>query len=170
MLNDPTLDLPPVYTAHTSTGNELKTTIISIFQLFKSAVNSSMNKDNFNNIFRVYHLDKLFMELKNACHSYAYPDSDDMAIPSVAIATDHLTKHLLDTIKAIGCTFHEKLENSHICSNYIVCKWIYIFSIHCCHYFNIELTSGCHYDFNLFKTEISVQLIDNVKSFNSHVE
>lgn len=170
MLNDSTLDLPPIYTAHTSLGNELHTTTASLFQLCKTAMNSHIKKDDFNNILRVYQLDKLFMEIKNASHSSVHLDSDEMAIPSVAIATDNLNKNLLNTIKTIGCTFHEKLEHPHICSNYYICKWIYIFSIHSCHYFNIKLVSDCHYDFDLSKTDIPIKPVVYNANSNNYVE
>ncbi|VVC32765.1 High mobility group box domain,Maelstrom domain [Cinara cedri] len=171
MLYDSTLDLPPIYTAHDSNGNELMITIASLFQLCKSATNDSISRNDFNNILRVYHLDKLFMEVKNASYSSAYPDSDVKAIPSVAIATENLSKDLLNIIKTVGCTFHEKLERSHVCSNFYVCKWIYIFSTHCCHYFNIKLVAGCHYDFDLSKTEVSVEVdpVDKVETSKNYV-
>lgn len=121
------------------------------------------DKDDFNNLLRVYHLDKLFMELKNVSHKIKYPGIDEIALPSVAMATENLAKDMLNTIKSIGCAFHEKLEQAHVCSNYYVCKWIYIISTHCCQYFNIKLVPGCHFDFNLSQTEIPVeQKIENL--------
>ncbi|XP_029345597.1 protein maelstrom homolog [Acyrthosiphon pisum] len=152
VLNDLALDMPPVYTAHTPIENELMITSSSLFKLFESAVRDAERTD-FNNIIRVYHLDKLFMELKNACYKVKHPGTDDLALPSVAMATDSLSKDVLSTIKTIGCHFHEKLEHIHGCSNYFVCKWINILSAHCCRFIDIELVSGCHYDFDLSKTE-----------------
>lgn len=170
MLTDSTLDMPPIYTAHTSSGNELHTTTASLFQLCKTAMNNLIKKDNFNNILRVYQLDKLFMEIKNASHRSTYLGSNEMAIPSVAIATENLNKNFLNTIKKIGCTFHEKLEHPHVCSNYYICKWIYIFSIHSCHYFNIKLISNYHYDFDLSKSEIPVQSVVYNEISNNYVQ
>jgi len=156
VLNDLALDMPPVYTAHTHIENELMITSASLYKLFESAVRDSERTD-FNDIIRVYHLDKLFMKLKNACYKVKHPDIDDLALPSVAMATDSLSKDVLTTIKTIGCDFHEKLEHIHGCSNYFVCKWINILSAHCCRYLDIELVSGCHYDFDLSKTECSFE-------------
>jgi len=152
VLNDLALDMPPVYTAHKQIENELKITSTSLSKLFASAVRDAGRTD-FSDIIRVYHLDKLFMKLKNACYKVKHPDTVDLALPSVAMATDSLSKDVLTTIKTIGCDFHEKLEHIHGCSNYFVCKWIHILSAHCCRYIDIELISGCHYDFDLSKTE-----------------
>jgi len=152
VLKDLALDMPPVYTAHSPIENELMITNASLFKLFESAVKNPERTD-FNNIIRVYHLDKLFMNLKNACYKAKYPDTNDLALPSVAMATDSLSKDVLSSIKTIGCNFHEKLEHIHGCSNYFVCKWINILSAHCCRYFDIELVSGSHYDFDLSNKE-----------------
>lgn len=161
-MNDSTLDLPPLYTAHTSTGNELMTTISSLYQLYQSAVKNAF-KDDFNNLLRVYHLDKLFMELKNVSYKIRFPGKNESALPSVAMATENLSKDMFNTIKTIGCGFHEKLENAHVCSNYYVCKWIYILSTHCCQYFDVQLVSGSHYDFDLSKMEYNIEEnIDNL--------
>jgi len=153
VLNDLALDMPPVYTAHSHIENQLMITKASLFKLFNSAVTDVVLRTDFNNIIRVYHLDKLFMELKNACYKVKHPDTNDLALPSVAMATDSLSKDVLSTIKTIGCNFHENLEHIHGCSNYFVCKWINILSAHCCRYIDIELASGCHYDFDLSETE-----------------
>lgn len=158
ILNDQTLDMPPIYTAHSYIGNELMITSSSLYQLYQSAVKYP-ERDDFNNLIKVYHLDKLFMELKNVSYKFKNPYDDDKAIPSVTIATDNLTKDMFNTIKSIGCTFHEKLEYAHVCSNFFVCKWIYILSTHCCQYFNIKLIAGSHYDFDLPKAEI--QILEN---------
>jgi hypothetical protein len=147
--------MPPIFTAHTSIGNELMITTSSLYQLYQSAVKYP-ERDDFNNLIKVYHLDKLFMELKNVSYNFKNPNDDDKAIPSVAIATDNLTKDMFNIIKSIGCTFHEKLEYAHVCSNFFVCKWIYILSTHCCHYFNIELVAGSHFNFDLPKAEIQI--------------
>lgn len=163
MLNDSTLDMPPIYTAHTSTGNELMITSASLYQLYQSTVLNA-SKDDFNNLFKIYHLDKLFMELKNVSYNIKFPTKNEKALPSVAMATESLTKDMFNTIISIGCDFHEKLEHAHVCSNYHVCKWIYIFSTHCCQYFDIKLIPGCHYDFDLSKIVIPVEEnIDNFK-------
>lgn len=156
VLNDPTLDMPPVYTAHTPIDNELMITGTSLFKLFGSAVKNA-DRNYFNNIIRVYHLDKLLMELKNRCHKIRYPESEDLALPSVAMATDTLTKDVFSTIISIGCNYHEKLEHSHVCSNFFVCKWIHIVSAHCCRYFDIKLAPGCHYDFDLSEIENPIE-------------
>ncbi|XP_022163726.1 protein maelstrom homolog [Myzus persicae] len=156
VLNDPALDMPPVYTAHRPIENELMITSASLFNLFKSAVEDAGRTD-FNNIIRVYHLDKLFMQLKNACYKVKHPDTDDLALPSVALATDSLSKDVLTTIKTIGCNFHEKIDYPHVCSNYFVCKWINILSAHCCRYFDIKLVTGSHYDFDLSKYCSSIE-------------
>ncbi|XP_060874198.1 protein maelstrom homolog [Metopolophium dirhodum] len=152
VLNDLALDMPPVYTAHAPIGNELMITRESLFKLFKTVIRDA-EKTDFNNIIRVYHLDKLFMELKNTCYKVKHPDTNDLALPSIAMATNSLSKDELTTIKTIGCNFHEKLEHIYGCSNYFVCKWIHILSAHCCRYIDIQLVSGCHYDFDLSKTE-----------------
>jgi len=156
ILSDLTLDMPPIYTAHTPIENELMITSSSLFKLFESAVRDAERSD-FNNIIRVYHLDKLFMKLKNACYKVKNPGTHDLALPSVAMATDSLSKDVVNTIKTIGCSFHEKLELAHVCSNYFVCKWINILSAHCCRYVDIELVSGRHYDFDLPKTDCPVE-------------
>lgn len=155
-MNDPALELPPIFTAHSAHANEIMVTSSSLFQLYSCAVNYA-DKDDYNNLLRVYHLDKLFMEMKNTSHSNRYPNSDDKALPSVAMATESLTKDMFSTIKSIGCKFHEKLEHAHVCSNYYVCKWIYILSTHCCQYYDIKFKPGHHYDFDLTKSEISVE-------------
>lgn len=156
VLNDPTLDMPPVYTAHTSIDNELMITSTSLFKLFGSAVKNA-DRNYFNNIIRIYHLDKLLMELKNKSHKIRYPESEDLALPSVAMATDNLTKDVFSTIISIGCDYHQKMEHSHVCSNFFVCKWIHIVSAHCCRYFDIKLAPGCHYDFDLSEIENPVE-------------
>jgi len=156
VLNDSTLDMPPIYTAHTPIENELMITSASLFKLFESAVKDAERTD-FNDIIRVYHLDKLFMGLKNACYKVKHPDTNDLALPSVAMATSSLSKDLLGTIKSIGCDHHEKLELTHGCSNYFVCKWINILSAHCCRYFDIKLIPGYHFDFDLIKTNSSFE-------------
>jgi len=156
ILTDLTLDMPPVYTAHTPIENELMITNASLFKLFESAVRDAERSD-FNNIIRVYHLDKLFMKLKNACYKVKNPGIHDLALPSVAMATDSLSKDVLSTIKTVGCNFHDKLELAHVCSNYFVCKWINILSAHCCRYVDIELVAGRHYDFDLSKTNSPVE-------------
>jgi len=162
VLNDLALDMPPVYTAHTSIENELMITSSSLFKLFESAVRDA-ERDDFNNMIRVYHLDKLFMNLKNACYKVKYPNKDDLALPSVAMATDSLTKDVITTVKTLGCKFHENLDAVHVCSNYFVCKWINIISAHCCRYFDIELVPGYHYDFDLSKIVSMVEEnIDNI--------
>lgn len=166
VLNDSTLDLPPVYTAHTSTGNELMITTSSLYQLYQSAVKNAY-KDDFNNLLRIYHLDKLFMELKNVSYKIKSGNSES-ALPSVAMATENLSKDMFNTIKSIGCSFHEKLENGHVCSNYYVCKWIYIMSTHCCQFFDVKLVPGSHFDFDLSKTEYNIEEnIDNLCISNS---
>lgn len=156
--------MPPIYTAHTSTGNELMITSASLYQLYQSTVLNAC-KDDFNNLFKVYHLDKLFMELKNVSYNIKFPTKSDIkALPSVAMATESLTKDMFNTIISIGCDYHEKLEHAHVCSNYHVCKWIYIFSTHCCQYYDIKLIPGCHYDFDLSKIVIPFEEnIDNLK-------
>ncbi|KAL4083257.1 hypothetical protein QTP88_028587 [Uroleucon formosanum] len=156
ILNDLTLDMPPVYTAHTPIENELMITSSSLFKLFESAVLDAERSD-FNNIIRVYHLDKLFMKLKNACYKVKNPGARDLALPSVAMATDSLTKSVMNTIKSTGCNFHERLELAHVCSNFFVCKWINILSTHCCRYVDVELISGRHYDFDLSKINSPVE-------------
>lgn len=154
--------MPPLYTAHTSTGNELMITTSSLYQLYQSAVKTAY-KDDFNKFLRIYHLDKLFMEVKNKSHNIRYPDVFEKALPSVAMATESLSKDMFDTIKFIGCEFHEKHEHAHVCSNYYVCKWIYIFSTHCCQYFNIKLVSGCHFNFDLSRIQTPVEeIIENL--------
>lgn len=163
MLNDSTLDMPPIYTAHTSTGNELMITSASLYRLYQSAVSDAC-KDDFNNLLKVYHLDKLFMELKNMSHNIRFPNKNEKALPSVAMATESLTKDMFNTIVSIGCSFHEKLEHAHVCSNFHVCKWIFIFSTHCCQYFDIKLISGCHYDFDLSKTVTAIE--DSYENLN----
>jgi len=163
VLNDLTLDMPPVYTAHTPIENELMITSASLYQLFQSAVKDA-DRDDFNNIIRVYHLDKLFMELKNVSHTIRHPETDDLAIPSVAMATDNLKNDVLNSIVSIGCNFHEKLEQPHVCSNYFVCKWIYILSAHCCRYFDIKHVSGCHYDFDLSETESPIEYFGKINN------
>jgi len=161
MLNDPNLDIPPIFTAHTSTGKELMITNLSLFQLYKSVVQYA-DRSDFNRLLSVYHLDKLFMEMKNVSHEIQHPNKIEKALPSVALATDNLTKDVINTIVSIGCSYHEKLGYSHVCSNYYVCKWIYIISTHCCQYFNIKFIPGCHYDFNLSVTEVPFE-----KDFNN---
>lgn len=148
--------MPPIFTAHTSIGNELMITNSSLYKLYQCAVKYP-DENDFNNLIKVYHLDKLFMELKNVSYKFKNPHDDDNAIPSVAIATDNLTKDMFNTVKTIGCTFHEQLEYSHVCSNFYVCRWIYILSTHCCQYFNINLVPGCHFDFDLSKTEEQIE-------------
>lgn len=161
--------MPPMYTAHSSTANELMITSSSLYQLYLSSVKNAC-KDHFNSLISIFHLDKLFMELKNISHDIRHKDENIKAVPSVAMATDNLTRDMFNTIKSVGCNFHEKLEHAHICSNYYVCKWIYIFSTHCCHYFNIKLVSGCHYDFDLSNSEKPIEeVIENLnisKNFN----
>lgn len=156
VLDDLTLDMPPVYTAHTPIGNELMITSASLFKLFESAVRDAERSD-FNNIIRVYHLDKLFMNLKNACFKVKHPGKVELALPSVAMATDALSKDVLTVMKTVGCDFHEKLDDIHVCSSYYVCKWIHILSAHCCRYFDIQLVPGCHFAFDLSKTDSSVE-------------
>lgn len=163
VLNDSSLDMPPIYTAHCSTDNELMITSSSLYQLYLSSVKYA-DRDHFNNLLRVFHLDKLFMELKNKSYKIRHPEKSEMAVPSVAMATDNLTKDMFNTIISIGCNFHEKLEHAHICSNYYVCKWIYIFSTHCCQYFDIKLIDGCHYNFGLSDTAIPFE--ENIESIN----
>lgn len=156
MLNDPNLDIPPIYTAHSSTGKELMTTSSSLFQLYQSAVKYA-DKSDFNRLLSVYHLDKLFMEMKNVSHDIKHPNKNEKALPSVAMATDNLTKDMINIMTSIGCRFHEELGYNHVCSNYYICKWIYIISTHCCQYFDMQYISGCHYDFNLSATEFSLE-------------
>lgn len=156
MLSDPALDMPPIYTAHDTTGNELTVVISSLYRLYSSAENY-VDKTDFNGLFKIYHLDKLFMELKNAAFTLKNPESVDKAIPSVAMATENLSKNYYSTIKSVGCSFHEKREHSHVCSNYYVCKWIYIISVHCCNFFNIKPVPGCHYQFDLSKTNTTIE-------------
>lgn len=161
MLNDSTLDLPPIYTAHCSLGNEIMITNSSLYQLYQASVKHAC-KEHFNSLLSVFHLDKLLMELKNVSYNIKHRHENIKAIPSVAMATDYLAKDMISTIKSIGCNFHENLEHAHICSNYYICKWIYILSTHCCQYFNIKLVSGCHFDFDLTNSESSVEeIIEN---------
>jgi len=102
------------------------------------------------------------MELKNMSYNIKNPVSIEKALPSVSLATDYLSKDMFSTIKSVGCFFHINLQYEHICSNYFVCKWIYIISTHCCQYFNIDLISGCHYDFDLSKTKLPAgEIIDS---------
>ncbi|VVC36836.1 Hypothetical protein CINCED_3A011217 [Cinara cedri] len=174
MFNDPSFDMPPIYTAHDTTGNDLSVTFSSLYQLYQSAVSSPLDKAVFGNIFKVYHLDKLFMEIKNKAYSLVNPDCKDKALPSVALASDSLTKDMLNAIKIIGCTFHDRLQQAHVCSNYFVCKWIYIFSTHCCHYLNIKLKPSFHYDFDLSYLEIPIvhdvrQNIEDLEISKSYV-
>jgi len=133
----------------------------SLNQLYLSACKDGYTED----LVSVFHLDKLFMETKNISYSLQNPNAAEKAIPSVAIATDYLSKDMFNTIKSIGCYFHDKLGHAHVCSNYYICKWIYIFSTHCCQYFNVKLVSGCHYDFDLSKQE--VEDVDN-ETFLNH--
>lgn len=163
VLKDLAIDMPPVYTAHTPIDNELMITSASLYQLFESAVKDAERHD-FNSIIRVFHLDKLFMKLKNACYKHRHPGTDDLALPSVALATDNLSKDVLSIIKAVGCDYHEKIEHAHVCSNYYVCKWINILSAHCCRYFNIKLLPGYHEEFNLSVTESSIE--ENLHKIN----
>lgn len=156
VLNGPISDMPPVYTAHTPIENELMITKTSLFKLFASAVKNAQMAV-FNTLIKVYHLDKLFMELKNRCHKIQNPESEDLALPSVAMATDNLSIDVLSTITSIGCNYHESLENYYVCSNFFVCKWIYIVSAHCCRYFDIKLVPGCHYEFDLSEIENPVE-------------
>lgn len=122
----------------------------SLNQLYLSACKDGYTED----LVSVFHLDKLFMEIKNVSFNIKNPSATEKeAIPSVALATENLSKDNFSIIKSIGCRFHDKVERSHLCSNYYVCKWIYILSTHCCQYFNIKLISGCHYDFDLIETE-----------------
>lgn len=165
VLKDSNLDMPPIFTAHSSTGNELMITSSSLYQLYHSVVVNA-RKEDFDSFFKVYHLDKLLMEIKNVSYSIMKPDADEKAIPSVAMATDYLSKDMFNTVKSIGCSFHDKLEVAHVCSNYYVCKWIYIFSTHCCQYFNVKLISGCHYDFDLSKQEYEIA-VDSETVLNS---
>lgn len=155
VLNDPNLDIPPIYTAHTSTGNELMITNASLFYLYKS-VTQCADRNNFERLLSVYHLDKLFMEMKNVSYEIKNLNKNVKALPSVAMATHSLTIDMVSTIIEIGCSYHEKLNYVHVCSNYYICKWIYNLSTHCCQYFNIKPLSGCHYDFDLsiIKTRI----------------
>ncbi|XP_050535582.1 protein maelstrom homolog isoform X2 [Daktulosphaira vitifoliae] len=157
VLNDPTLDMPPIFTAHNRNEvSSLSTTNLSLFQLYNSAVEYA-GRDDFDKLLKVYHLDKLLKELKNTCYGSKNPNSNIEAIPSVAMASEFLNKDMSNTIKSIGCNFHEKHESAHVCSNYYVCKWIYIFSTHCCSYFGIKLISGCHFDFDLLKSDSSLE-------------
>lgn len=171
--NKPNFDLPPVYSVHNSKGISLLKTFCSMYQLYKTAVRNPMDKTEFGNIVKVYHLDKLFMEVKNLAHSLVNPHSDEKALPSVALASDSLAKDLTNTISSVCCNFHKHFDQLPVCSNYYVCKWIYILSTHCCHYFNIKLQPGFHYDFNLFNMDIPIQNIthdiDNVKISNSYI-
>lgn len=162
VFNDPYLDIPPIYTAHTPNRKELMITNLSLFYLYKSVVQYA-TRDDFNRLLSVYHLDKLFMEMKNVAYEIRHPKINEKALPSVAMATDSLTRDLITTDPNIGCSYHEKLGYSHVCSNYYVCKWIFILSTHCCQYFNIKLEPGCHYDFDLSIKETPVEkAIDNL--------
>jgi len=155
--------MPPIYTAHTSTGNELMVTNLSLFQLYKSVVDYA-DRNDFNKLLSVYHLDKLFMEMKNVAHEIRHSNKIDKALPSVALATDNLTKDVIYTVQSIGCSYHDNLGYAHVCSNYYVCKWIYIISTHCCQYFDIKFISGCHFNFNLSITEIPFKkMFDDLK-------
>lgn len=169
VLNDSTLDMPPVYTAHTPIENELMITSASLYQLFQSAVKNA-DRDDFNNIIRVYHLDKLFMELKNVSHQIQNPGTDDLALPSLAMATDCLSLNVYSIMKSVGCNFHEKLEHGHVCSNYFVCKWLHILSAHCCRYFDIMHVPGSHFDFDLSETESSIEENLNKIKISKHAE
>jgi len=156
ILDDLTLDMPPIYTAHSPIQNELMITSASLFRLFESAVRG-VGRSDFNNIIRIYHLDKLFMNLKNACYKVKHPGADELALPSVSMASLCFSKVVIETIESIGCNFHEQFELFDNCSNYFICKWINILSAHCCRYLDIELVPGCHYDFCLSKTESSIE-------------
>lgn len=119
VLYDLPLDLPPVYTAHTRFDNELMGTRASLSKLFESVVRGAEESD-FNNIIRVYHLDKLFMNLKNACCNVRHPDKDELALPFVQMASFCFKKVVIGTIESLGCSFHEKDELYESCSNYFV--------------------------------------------------
>jgi len=168
VLNNLPLDMPPVYTAHTSLDNELMITSSSLLKLFECTVrDAERERDDFNNIIRVYHLDKLFMNLKNACYKFKHPNTDDLVLPDVIMATHYLSQFVVSGIskfKTLGCNFHENVDRFDICSNYFVCKWIYIISAHCCPYFDIELISGYHYDFDLSKIVSPVE--ENIDEIN----
>jgi len=156
VLDDLTLDLPPLYTAHSPFENELMITRASLSKFFESAVRGT-ERSNFNNIIRVYHLDKLFMDLKNACYKIKHPDKDELALPSVNMASSCFLKLVISTFETIGCCFHEQLELYDNCSNCYTCKWINILSSHCCPYLDIQLVPGCHFDFRLPKTDSPIE-------------
>lgn len=138
-------------------------TSLSLFYLYKSVIQYA-NRNDFERLLSVYHLDKLFMEMKNVSYEIQNPNKIEKALPSVAMATNSLAKDMVSTIVEIGCSYHEKLNYAHVCSNYYVCKWIYILSTHCCQYFNIKLIIGCHYDFDL--SNIETRIIEDINDIS----
>lgn len=146
-LDNPNLDMPPLFTGHSSIENEQVITRKSLYRMYK-IVKPGVNEDRFNRLFKIYNLDKLFMELKNTSYRAHNIGSKHNVMPTILLATAHLRAPFI--IKSVGCIVHHLGNSKRFCSTFLVCKWIHAVLVHCCPYFKIDF-NRYHFELPIFE-------------------
>lgn len=144
-LDNPNLDMPPLFTGHSSIENEQVITRKSLYRMYE-IVKPGVSEDRFNRLFKIYNLDKLFMEIKNTSYHAHNIGSKHNVTPAIQLATEHLRSPFI--IKSVGCIVHQLGNSYRFCSTFLVCKWIHAVLVHCCPYFKIK--------FNRFHVELPI--------------
>ncbi|KAG8243386.1 hypothetical protein J6590_046435 [Homalodisca vitripennis] len=93
---------PPMYTMPDNVS--LNTSISAVRSVMKNLL-SSDTEDYDENMFKIYSLEKLFLELRQACKKLSESEEDDAeaAIPAMSIARTELEKDVFNFIPNIAC-------------------------------------------------------------------
>ncbi|CAG9761980.1 unnamed protein product [Ceutorhynchus assimilis] len=87
--------------------------------------------------FRVYDLQKMFLELRNAC-------AGEMVWSSLTFSDRELEKDVYDYTDEIACDFHAKTPKTVYCSKSLVTRYVYIVCDNCISDLGIEFICGQH--------------------------
>lgn len=159
-LDNPNLKIPLLFTGHSSIENEQIITSKSLYRMYH-IVKPEVSEDCYNRLFKIYNLDKLFMEIKNTSYRKQNIGSNYNVTPSIQLATEHLRSPF--SMKSVGCTIHNQHSYNKICSNFMVCKWINAVMVHCCPYFNIQFNKY-HLELPIFEGWIEPAPINSFTS------
>uniref|UniRef100_A0A1B6J7Z9 HMG box domain-containing protein n=1 Tax=Homalodisca liturata TaxID=320908 RepID=A0A1B6J7Z9_9HEMI len=138
---------PPMYTMPDNVS--LNTSISAVRSVMKNLL-SSDTEDYDENMFKIYSLEKLFLELRQACKKLSESEEDDAeaAIPAMSIARTELEKDVFNFIPNIACPFHYDEEAVEYCSKSYVQRWVYLICDHCCGPLDITIVQGKHIPLN----------------------
>uniref|UniRef100_A0A1B6KNM8 HMG box domain-containing protein n=1 Tax=Graphocephala atropunctata TaxID=36148 RepID=A0A1B6KNM8_9HEMI len=133
---------PPMYTVEDLII--LNTSITAVKSVMKNLLDAGMVEEN---LFPIYSLEKLFLELRRAVRQLN--DEEDLAsIPEISVVKSELEKDIFNLQGNIACQFHYNEEAVENCSKSFVQRWAYMICDHCCLGLEIPVIQGKHIPLN----------------------